>query len=74
MELQNQQLSELTDWLVKTEERTEKIDSEPLGPDLEDLKKQVEEHKVSNSGVFYQAICFQGEPFIPSNFSENDTI
>ncbi|XP_077199071.1 dystrophin isoform X4 [Paroedura picta] len=45
MELQNQQLSQLNDWLVKTEERTEKIDSEPLGPDLEDLKKQVEEHK-----------------------------
>ncbi|XP_048351416.1 dystrophin isoform X1 [Sphaerodactylus townsendi] len=46
MELQNQQLSQLRDWLVKTEERTKKIDSEPLGPDLEDLKRQVEEHKV----------------------------
>ncbi|XP_021263836.1 dystrophin isoform X10 [Numida meleagris] len=45
MELQNQQLAQLADWLTKTEERTKKIDSEPLGPDLEDLKRQVEEHK-----------------------------
>lgn len=45
MDLQNQQLAQLADWLTKTEERTKKIDSEPLGPDLEDLKRQVEEHK-----------------------------
>lgn len=46
MDLQNQQLAQLADWLTKTEERTKKIDSEPLGPDLDDLKRQVEEHKV----------------------------
>ncbi|XP_065533284.1 dystrophin isoform X3 [Lathamus discolor] len=45
MDLQNQQLVQLADWLTKTEERTKKIDLEPLGPDLEDLKRQVEEHK-----------------------------
>ncbi|XP_068773159.1 dystrophin isoform X9 [Struthio camelus] len=45
MDLQNQQLAQLADWLTKTEQRTKKIDSEPLGPDLEDLKRQVEEHK-----------------------------
>ncbi|KAJ6667635.1 hypothetical protein lerEdw1_016756 [Lerista edwardsae] len=45
MDLQNQQLSQLSEWLAKTEERTKKIDSEPLGPDLENLKRQVEEHK-----------------------------
>ncbi|XP_054701264.1 dystrophin isoform X6 [Grus americana] len=45
MDLQNQQLAQLADWLTKTEERTKKIDSEPLGPDLEDLKCQIEEHK-----------------------------
>ncbi|XP_071606693.1 dystrophin isoform X10 [Heliangelus exortis] len=45
MDLQNQQLAQLADWLTKTEERTRKIDLEPLGPDLEDLKHQVEEHK-----------------------------
>ncbi|XP_033930378.1 dystrophin isoform X3 [Melopsittacus undulatus] len=45
MDLQNQQLAQLADWLTKTEEKTKKIDLEPLGPDLEDLKRQVEEHK-----------------------------
>ncbi|XP_033003089.1 dystrophin isoform X3 [Lacerta agilis] len=45
MDLQNQQLSQLSEWLAKTEERTKRIESEPLGPDLEDLKRQVEEHK-----------------------------
>ncbi|XP_071668213.1 dystrophin isoform X10 [Patagioenas fasciata] len=45
MDLQNQQLAQLADWLTKTEERTNTIDSEPLGPDLDDLKRQVEEHK-----------------------------
>nr|XP_014433950.1 dystrophin isoform X7 [Pelodiscus sinensis] len=45
MDLQNQQLKQLSDWLSKTEARTKKIELEPLGPDLEDLKHQVEEHK-----------------------------
>lgn len=46
MDLQNQQLAQLAEWLTKTEERTKKTDLEPLGPDLEDLKRQIEEHKV----------------------------
>ncbi|ELK32006.1 Dystrophin [Myotis davidii] len=46
MDLQNQQLKELNDWLTKTEERTRKMETEPLGPDLEDLKRQVQQHKV----------------------------
>lgn len=54
MDLQNQQLKELNDWLTKTEERTRKMEKEPLGPDIEDLKRQVQQHKVS---IFY-AICF----------------
>ncbi|XP_010002791.1 PREDICTED: dystrophin [Chaetura pelagica] len=45
MDLQNQQLAQLADWLTKTEERTRKIDLEPLGPDLEDLKRQIGVHK-----------------------------
>lgn len=53
MDLQNQQLTQLTEWLAKTEERTKKVESEPLGPDLEDLKRQIEEHK-----VFMQVIVF----------------
>ncbi|XP_066879802.1 dystrophin isoform X15 [Kogia breviceps] len=46
MDLQNQQLKELHDWLTKTEERTRKMEKEPFGPDLEDLKRQVQQHKV----------------------------
>ncbi|XP_025133022.3 dystrophin isoform X2 [Bubalus bubalis] len=46
MDLQNQQLKELNAWLTKTEERTRKMEKEPLGPDLEDLKRQVKQHKV----------------------------
>ncbi|XP_061571903.1 dystrophin isoform X2 [Cololabis saira] len=46
MELQHQQLQQLTDWLGKTEARIKKIGSQPLGPDLEDVKLQVEEHKL----------------------------
>ncbi|XP_077920240.1 dystrophin isoform X9 [Halichoerus grypus] len=46
MDLQNQQLKELNDWLTKTEERTRKMEKEPLGPDIEDLKHQVQQHKV----------------------------
>ncbi|XP_053057896.1 dystrophin isoform X11 [Acinonyx jubatus] len=46
MDLQNQQLKELNDWLSKTEERTRKMEKEPLGPDIEDLKRQVQQHKV----------------------------
>ncbi|XP_039185584.1 dystrophin isoform X3 [Crotalus tigris] len=46
MDLQNQQLRELSDWLAKTEKRTAKMESESLGPDLEGLKRQVEEHKI----------------------------
>ncbi|KAM5221589.1 dystrophin isoform 1-T1 [Ctenodactylus gundi] len=46
MDLQNQKLKELSDWLTKTEERTRKMEEEPFGPDLEDLKRQVQQHKV----------------------------
>ncbi|XP_053563574.1 dystrophin isoform X5 [Bombina bombina] len=45
MDLQNQQLQQLSDWLLQTEKRTKKMDSELLGPDFEDLKRQLEEHK-----------------------------
>lgn len=57
MDLQNQQLKELNSWLTKTEERTRKMEKEPLGPDLEDLKRQVQQHKVS----IFDAICFHLE-------------
>ncbi|XP_004086056.1 dystrophin isoform X2 [Oryzias latipes] len=46
MDLQHQQLQQLTDWLDNTEARIKRIGSQPLGPDLEDVKHQVEEHKL----------------------------
>ncbi|XP_035983749.1 dystrophin isoform X12 [Fundulus heteroclitus] len=46
MDLQNQQLQQLTQWLDATEARIKKIGLQPLGPDLEDIKHQVEEHKL----------------------------
>lgn len=54
MDLQNQKLKELDDWLTKTEERTKKMEEEAFGPDLEDLKCQVQQHKVCRC----YAICF----------------
>ncbi|XP_036396175.1 dystrophin isoform X3 [Megalops cyprinoides] len=46
MDLQHQQLKQLTDWLELTESRIRRMEAEPLGPDLEDVKHQVEEHKL----------------------------
>ncbi|KAG9349621.1 hypothetical protein JZ751_028069, partial [Albula glossodonta] len=46
MELQHQQLKQLTDWLEVTEARIKRMETDPLGPDLEDVKHQVEEHKL----------------------------
>ncbi|XP_053170341.1 dystrophin isoform X2 [Scomber japonicus] len=46
MDLQHQQLQQLTDWLDVTEARIKKMGAQPLGPDLEDVKHQVEEHKL----------------------------
>ncbi|KAM9320033.1 dystrophin-like [Gastrophryne carolinensis] len=47
MDLQNKQLQELSDWLSETENRIKKMDLEILGPNLEDIKRQLEEHKLS---------------------------
>lgn len=48
MDLQHQQLQQLTDWLDETEARIKRMGAQPLGPDLEDVKHQVEEHKVGS--------------------------
>uniref|UniRef100_A0A8C4PZN9 Calponin-homology (CH) domain-containing protein n=1 Tax=Eptatretus burgeri TaxID=7764 RepID=A0A8C4PZN9_EPTBU len=45
MDLQQQQLGRVSDWLSLTEERTRKLDTHSLGPDLVTLRKQLEEHK-----------------------------
>ncbi|NWU96524.1 UTRO protein, partial [Upupa epops] len=45
MELQKQQLQQLSDWLTVTEERIQKMESQLVAEDLESLQKQLEEHK-----------------------------
>uniref|UniRef100_W5NH22 Utrophin n=1 Tax=Lepisosteus oculatus TaxID=7918 RepID=W5NH22_LEPOC len=44
MELQQQQLQQLSDWLTQTEGRIRKMESDVAG-DLEGYKKQIEQHK-----------------------------
>ncbi|XP_045555407.1 dystrophin isoform X5 [Salmo salar] len=46
MDLQHQQLKQLTDWLELTEGRIKRMGAQPMGPDLEDVKHQVEDHKL----------------------------
>uniref|UniRef100_A0A3P8NXL4 Dystrophin n=1 Tax=Astatotilapia calliptera TaxID=8154 RepID=A0A3P8NXL4_ASTCA len=46
MDLQHEQLQQLTDWLDVTEARIKKMGAQALGPDLEDIKRRVEEHKL----------------------------
>ncbi|NXF97731.1 UTRO protein, partial [Eubucco bourcierii] len=51
MELQKQQLQQLSDWLTVAEERIQKLESQLLAEDLESLQKQLEEHKVLQSDL-----------------------
>lgn len=46
MDLQQQQLQQLSDWLTKTEERIRKMEIEPMAGDMEGYKAQIEQHKV----------------------------
>lgn len=58
MDLQQQQLQQLSDWLTLTEERIRKIETEPAAKDVEIYKEQIEQHKVntvSHSKVFFQS-------------------
>ncbi|XP_076011058.1 utrophin-like isoform X2 [Genypterus blacodes] len=45
MDLQQQQLQQLSDWLTQTEERIRQIETEPAAGDVETYKGQIEEHK-----------------------------
>lgn len=60
MELQKQQLQQLSDWLTVTEERIQKMESQLLAEDLESLQKQLEEHKVN---LFVCHVICVGEVF-----------
>lgn len=60
MELQKQQLQQLSDWLTVTEERIQKMETQLLTEDLESLQKQLEEHKVN---LFVCYVIHMGEVF-----------
>ncbi len=56
MDLQQQQLQQLSDWLTQTEERIRQIETEQTAQDLELYKEQIEQHKVrlfSGSGFIF---------------------
>ncbi|KTG32010.1 hypothetical protein cypCar_00017104, partial [Cyprinus carpio] len=55
MDLQHQQLKQLSDWLDTTETRIKRMGAQPLGPELDDIKRQIEEQK--NLGERWAAIC-----------------
>ncbi|XP_036405423.1 utrophin isoform X2 [Megalops cyprinoides] len=45
MDLQQQQLQQLSDWLTQTEERIRKMETEPMAANMEGYKMQIEQHK-----------------------------
>ncbi|XP_035474370.2 utrophin isoform X3 [Scophthalmus maximus] len=45
MDLQQQQLQQLSDWLTQTEARIRKIETEPAAKDVEVYKELIEQHK-----------------------------
>lgn len=49
MDLQQQQLQQLSDWLTQTEERIRKIETDPAAKDLDVYKEQIEQHKVNTA-------------------------
>ncbi|KAK1803494.1 hypothetical protein P4O66_020924 [Electrophorus voltai] len=46
MDLQQQQLQQLSDWLMETEGRIRKMETEPIAEDMEGYLDQIEQHKV----------------------------
>ncbi|XP_057187046.1 dystrophin [Triplophysa rosa] len=51
MDLQHEQLKQLSDWLDTTEARIKRMAAQPLGPELDDIKRQVEEQKLMQENL-----------------------
>lgn len=47
MDLQQQQLQQLSDWLTQTEERIMKMETDTPAKNLEIFKEQLEQHRVN---------------------------
>lgn len=51
MDLQQQQLQQLSDWLTETEARIRKIETDPVIKDFDSYKEQIEQHKACSFSV-----------------------
>lgn len=60
MDLQQQQLQQLSDWLTQTEERIRKIETESAAGDPEVYKERIEQHKVSSPSISTGTLCSDG--------------
>lgn len=49
MDLQQQQLQQLSDWLTQTEERIMTMETDAPAKNLEIYKEQIEQHRVNTS-------------------------
>uniref|UniRef100_A0A672PMZ2 Utrophin n=1 Tax=Sinocyclocheilus grahami TaxID=75366 RepID=A0A672PMZ2_SINGR len=58
MNLQQQQLQQLSDWLTQTEGRIRKMEKEPIAGDMEGYLAQIEEHKVREAFDSRSRTCF----------------
>lgn len=47
MDLQHQQLQQLSDWLRDTEGRIRKMETDPMADDMQGYLAQIEQHRVS---------------------------
>lgn len=59
MELQKQQLQQLSAWLTLTEERIQKMEACPLDDNLQSLQKLLEDHKVNLAHVSFLPIKYE---------------
>uniref|UniRef100_A0A672PN08 Utrophin n=1 Tax=Sinocyclocheilus grahami TaxID=75366 RepID=A0A672PN08_SINGR len=60
MNLQQQQLQQLSDWLTQTEGRIRKMEKEPIAGDMEGYLAQIEEHKVREAFDSRSRTCLKG--------------
>lgn len=68
MDLQQQQLQQLSDWLSQTEQRIMKIETEPAAKDVEVYKEQIEQHQVNPLSLYY---LFIYTPEITNKFNQH---
>lgn len=58
MDLQQQQLQQLSDWLTHTEERIMKMETDAPAKNLEIYTEQIEQHRVNTAEVDIKLLIF----------------